>query len=75
VAKRGFASVAIELPGGGDRDRVPALEQARADLRAALAAGEPVDEIIDALVRPTPHVGVDLWRQVSVGLELSRGGT
>lgn len=48
----GFAAAAIELPGGGDRPRLPELEAARADLRRAMAAGEPVDEIVDRLVIP-----------------------
>jgi hypothetical protein len=52
AAEYGFAAAAIELPGGGDRPRSAAAEQARADLRRALEAGEPVDEIVDALVLP-----------------------
>lgn len=52
AAQHGFASVAIELPGGGDRSRVPALERARSDLRAALAVGRPSEEVVEALVLP-----------------------
>ncbi|MGA5817670.1 alpha/beta hydrolase [Kitasatospora sp. NPDC094028] len=49
----GFAAATIELPGCGDRPPLPVLEQARADLRRAMQAGEPVgDEIVDALVLP-----------------------
>jgi hypothetical protein len=49
----GFAAATIELPGSGDRPSSAAAEQARADLRRALQAGEPVDdEIIDRLVLP-----------------------
>ncbi|ASW54875.1 alpha/beta hydrolase [Plantactinospora sp. KBS50] len=52
-AADGFAAATIELPGNGDRPRWVAAEQARADLRRAREAGEPVsDEIIDALVLP-----------------------
>src|SRR4051812_11360843 len=52
-AAEGFAAATIELPGSGDRPRWAAVEQARADLRRALAAGELVnDEIIDALILP-----------------------
>ncbi|MGW2477435.1 dienelactone hydrolase family protein [Streptomyces sp. NPDC001665] len=52
-AADGFATAAIELPGCGDRPRLPALDEARADMRRALQAGEPVtDEIIDAVVLP-----------------------
>ncbi|MCZ7438232.1 alpha/beta hydrolase [Micromonospora sp. WMMC241] len=51
AAADGFAAAAIELPGSGDRPRWPALDQARADLRRAMAAGHPVDdEIVDALI-------------------------
>src|SRR5436190_22018901 len=49
----GFAASTIELPGGGDRPRSAAAEEARADLHRALEAGEPVDdEIVDRLVLP-----------------------
>ncbi|MFF7339825.1 dienelactone hydrolase family protein [Streptomyces sp. NPDC008163] len=52
-AADGFATAAIELPGCGDRPRLPALDGARADMRRALQAGEPVTgEIIDAVVLP-----------------------
>src|SRR3954468_23264287 len=52
-AAEGFAAATIELPGSGDRPRWAAVEQARADLRRALAAGEPAsDEIINALILP-----------------------
>jgi hypothetical protein len=37
----GFAAATIELPGSGDRPRISDTEQARADLRQALAAGDP----------------------------------
>ena len=50
AAAYGFASVAIELPGSGDRPRSAAAERARADLRRALKAGEPVDAIVLPLV-------------------------
>jgi hypothetical protein len=51
-AAEGFAAATIELPGSGDRPRSAAAEEARADLRGALGAGEPVDEIVDRLVLP-----------------------
>ena len=47
VAGHGFAAATIELPGSGDRPRLPDVERARADLRPALAAGEPIDDIVD----------------------------
>src|SRR3954464_6531619 len=52
-AAEGFAAATIELPGSGDRPRSAAAEEARADLRRVLAAGEPVDdELVDRLVLP-----------------------
>ena len=62
TAQYGFASVAIELPGSGDRPRLPALEEARADLRRAMEVGEPVDEIVDALVLPLVDRAVPEWQ-------------
>ncbi|NEA48808.1 alpha/beta hydrolase [Streptomyces sp. SID10815] len=53
AAADGFAAATVELPGSGDRPRWAALEQARADLRRVMRAGEPVgDELVDALVLP-----------------------
>ncbi|MEV4623102.1 alpha/beta hydrolase [Asanoa sp. NPDC049573] len=40
VVTRGFTVVAIDAPGHGDRPRSAADEQARADLREAVAAGD-----------------------------------
>jgi hypothetical protein len=37
-------------------------EQARADLRRAMAAGEPVDEIVDTLVLPLAEQAVPEWQ-------------
>ncbi|GLW64339.1 hypothetical protein Arub01_25830 [Actinomadura rubrobrunea] len=60
---QGFAAATIELPGSGDRPRWAAVEQARADLRRAVKAGEPVsDEIIDALVLPLVEKAVPEWQ-------------
>ncbi|GII82252.1 hypothetical protein Ssi03_02420 [Sphaerisporangium siamense] len=62
-AAEGFASATIELPGGGDRPRSAAAEQARADLRRALEAGEPVSEdIVDRLVLPLVEKAVPEWQ-------------
>jgi len=58
----GFAAATIELPGGGDRPRLAHAEQARVDLRRALAAGEAVDEIVDRLVMPLVEKAVPEWR-------------
>src|SRR4051794_4243368 len=61
-AERGFASVAIELPGSGERPRSATADRARAELRRAIAAGEPVDEIVDALVLPLVDAAVPEWQ-------------
>ena len=59
----GYAAATIELPGGGDRPRSAAAEEARADLHRALEAGEPVDdEIVDRLVGPLVEKAVPEWR-------------
>ncbi|MGX7825235.1 alpha/beta hydrolase [Actinokineospora sp. 24-640] len=63
AAAAGFAAATIELPGGGDRPRFAAVEEARADLLRALEAGEPVDaEIVDRLVLPLVDTAVPEWR-------------
>jgi dienelactone hydrolase len=61
-AEYGFAAATIELPGSGDRPRSAAAEQARADLRRAMAADEPVDEIVDRLVLPLVEKAVPEWQ-------------
>ncbi|MFD4370240.1 dienelactone hydrolase family protein [Streptomyces sp. NPDC058486] len=62
-AALGYAAATIELPGSGDRPRWPALEQAHADLRQALEAGEPVSgEIVDALILPLVDRAVPEWQ-------------
>ncbi|WP_353649697.1 alpha/beta hydrolase [Nakamurella sp. A5-74] len=61
-AANGFAAATIELPGSGDRIRSADAEQARADLRRALAAGEPVDEIVDRLIIPLVEKAVPEWQ-------------
>jgi hypothetical protein len=58
----GFAAATIELPGSGDRPRSADAEQARADLHRALAAREPVDEIVDRLVIPLVDEAVPEWQ-------------
>jgi hypothetical protein len=62
-AAEGFAAATIELPGSGDRPRWAAVEQARADLRRAMEAGEPVsDEIVDALILPLVDKAFPEWQ-------------
>ncbi|MFF4344441.1 alpha/beta hydrolase [Kitasatospora sp. NPDC001540] len=59
AAADGFAAATIELPGSGERPRVPALDQARAELRRTMEAGEPVGpELVDALVLPLVDLAV-----------------
>ncbi|WP_053720560.1 hypothetical protein [Saccharothrix sp. NRRL B-16348] len=63
AAAEGFAAATIELPWSGDRPRSAAAEEARADLRRALDAGEPVDDgIVDRLVLPLVDQAVPEWR-------------
>ncbi|TMR93664.1 alpha/beta hydrolase [Nonomuraea basaltis] len=63
AAADGFAAATIELPGSGDRPRLAGAEQAGADLRRAMEAGEPVgDEIIDALILPLVDKAVPEWQ-------------
>src|SRR3954464_12699224 len=61
-AAAGLAAGTIELPGRSARPRSAAAEEARAGLRRALEAGEPVDdEIVDRLVPPLGGKGGPGW--------------
>ncbi len=63
-AAQGFATIAIELPGAGDRPPLPGADEARADLLRALRAGEPVSgDIVDRLVLPLVERAVPEWQQ------------
>ncbi len=62
VTAHGFAAAAIDAPGHGDRPRSAADEQTRADLRRAMLASEPVDEIADRLIVPLVEQAVPEWR-------------
>jgi hypothetical protein len=62
AAQYGFAVAAIDAPGHGDRPRSAVDEQARADLRRAMEAGQPVDEIVDAFIVPLVEKAVPEWR-------------
>jgi hypothetical protein len=62
AAEYGFAVAAIDAPGHGDRPRSAVDQQARADLRRAMEAGEPVDEIVDAFIVPLVERAVPEWR-------------
>ncbi|MEU2265099.1 alpha/beta hydrolase [Streptomyces olindensis] len=62
TAARGYAVATIDAAGCGDRPRSAADEQARAGLRRAMRAGEPVDEILESLVGPLVENAVPEWR-------------
>ncbi|GAB1510247.1 dienelactone hydrolase family protein [Actinophytocola sp. KF-1] len=63
AAACGWAAATIELPGAGDRPRSATADQARTDLRRALAAGEPVDDdIVNRLVLPLVDQAVPEWQ-------------
>jgi len=64
-AELGFATATVELPGSGERPRIAVVEQARADLRQALEAGErPDDDVVDRLVLPLVERAVPELRAV-----------
>lgn len=63
AAAEGYASATIELPASGDRPKSADAERARADLRRAIGAGEPVtDDIVDRLILPLADQAVSEWR-------------
>ena len=61
-AAYGYAVASIDAAGCGDRPRSAADEQARADLRRAMKAGEPVDEIFESFVGPLVEKAAPEWR-------------
>jgi len=62
AVRNGLAAATIELPGSGDRPPSADAERARADLRHALATGDPVDEVVDRLVLPLVEQAVPEWQ-------------
>lgn len=63
AAASGFATAAIELPGGGARARIAELEAARGELRRAISSGERVsDDLVDRLVLPLVERAVPEWQ-------------
>lgn len=62
TAARGYAVASIDAAGCGVRPRSAADEQARADLRRAMRAGEPVDEIFESFIGPLVENAVPEWR-------------
>lgn len=61
-AAHGYAVATIDAAGCGDRTRSAADEQARADLRRAMRAGEPVDAIFESFIGPLVEKAVPEWR-------------
>ncbi|MEW5629437.1 alpha/beta hydrolase [Streptomyces hydrogenans] len=61
TAARGYAVGTIDAAGCGDRPRTAAEEQARAELRRAMRAGEPVDEIFESFIGPMVENAVPDW--------------
>ncbi|MEW1929316.1 alpha/beta hydrolase [Streptomyces sp. NPDC088360] len=62
TAAHGYAVATIDAAGCGDRPRSAAEEQARTDLRRAMQAGEPVDEIFESMIGPLVEKAVPDWR-------------
>ncbi|MEU3510429.1 alpha/beta hydrolase [Streptomyces longwoodensis] len=65
TAARGYAVATIDAAGCGDRPRSAAAEQARAELRRAVRAGRPadeLDELFESLVGPLVTGAVPEWR-------------
>ncbi|WP_424213819.1 dienelactone hydrolase family protein [Streptomyces sp. BI20] len=60
-AARGYAVVSIDAPGCGDRPRTAAEDRIRAEIRRALGAGEPADELFEALVGPLVERAAPDW--------------
>ncbi|MET9469465.1 alpha/beta hydrolase [Streptomyces sp. NPDC006544] len=62
TAACGYAVATIDAAGCGDRPRSASDEQARTELRRAMRAGEPVDEIFESLIGPLVENAVPEWR-------------
>lgn len=62
-AAAGFAAATIELPGAGGRPALPGAAEARAELQAAIRAGEAVpDDVVERLVLPLVDAAVPEWQ-------------
>lgn len=61
-AAYGYAVATIDAAGCGDRPRSAADEQIRAELRRAMQAGEPVDEIFESFIGPLVEKAVPDWQ-------------
>ncbi|MER5757894.1 alpha/beta hydrolase [Streptomyces sp. NPDC002082] len=61
-AAAGYAVATIDAAGCGGRPRSATDEQARGELRRAMQAGEPVEEIFESLVGSLVEKAVPEWR-------------
>ncbi|SEL15705.1 dienelactone hydrolase family protein [Streptacidiphilus jiangxiensis] len=61
TAAHGYAVASIDAPECGDRPRSAATDQARAELRRAMQAGEPVDDIFESFVGPMVEKAAPEW--------------
>ncbi|GGY86778.1 alpha/beta hydrolase [Streptomyces nitrosporeus] len=62
TARCGYAVAAIDAAGCGGRPRSAADERARAELRRAMRAGEPLDGIFESFIGPLVEKAVPEWR-------------
>ncbi|MFJ4188403.1 dienelactone hydrolase family protein [Kitasatospora sp. NPDC089509] len=62
TAAQGYAVATIDAPACGERPRSAADDRVRAELRRAMQAGEPVDEIFESFVGPLVANAVPEWR-------------
>ena len=63
AADVGFATATIEMPGSGSRPSPTGVDEARAELRRAVTAGEPVaEDVTDRLVLPLVDQAVPEWQ-------------
>ena len=69
----GFAAATIELPGSGERPPLPEVDEARRELRQAIASHrKPTDDVIDRLILPLVERAVPEW-QATLDALLSLG--
>jgi pimeloyl-ACP methyl ester carboxylesterase len=64
VTAGGFAAAAIDAPGHGDRPKTAADEEFIASIRARMAAGEPVADVLDGHHAALAEQVVPEWRAV-----------
>jgi len=77
AAECGFAAMAIDAPGHGDRPRTAELDRAFTEMRTRAAAGEPMFPLVAGLHTLLAEQAVAEWRAVLdavAGLEDAGGG-